>query len=44
MLRKDPGGCIMTVLLGIAGSVVSRFIATNLMTGHQGGQRGDGLD
>ena len=34
MPGKDPGGCIITVLLGIAGSMLGGFIASRL--GHGG--------
>lgn len=30
MPGKDPGGCIITILLGIAGGVVGGFIGTQL--------------
>lgn len=31
MPGKDPGGCIITVLLGIVGSVIGGFIARTLL-------------
>jgi uncharacterized membrane protein YeaQ/YmgE (transglycosylase-associated protein family) len=33
MPGRDPGGCIVTILLGIAGSVVGGFIGTQLHWG-----------
>jgi uncharacterized membrane protein YeaQ/YmgE (transglycosylase-associated protein family) len=30
MPGRDPGGCIITILLGIAGSVVARFLGEKL--------------
>lgn len=33
MPGKDPGGCIITILLGIAGAVVGGFIGTRLGIG-----------
>ena len=30
MPGKDPGGCIITILLGIAGSVIGGFIARGM--------------
>jgi uncharacterized membrane protein YeaQ/YmgE (transglycosylase-associated protein family) len=30
MPGKDPGGCIITLLLGVAGAVVGGFVATQL--------------
>jgi uncharacterized membrane protein YeaQ/YmgE (transglycosylase-associated protein family) len=30
MPGKDPGGCVVTILLGIAGAFVGGFIATQL--------------
>ncbi len=31
MPGRDPGGCIVTILLGIAGSFVASFLATTLL-------------
>lgn len=33
MPGKDPGGCIVTVLLGIAGAVLAGFIGQSLRLG-----------
>lgn len=30
MPGKDPGGCIITILIGIAGAMVGGFLATRL--------------
>ncbi len=37
MPGRDPGGFIITILLGIAGAVVGGFIATQLGFGSVGG-------
>ena len=37
MPGKDPGGCIITVLLGIAGSMLGGFIASRI--GHGGNDK-----
>ncbi len=36
MPGKDPGGCIMTMILGIAGSFVGGFLGRLLGVGHGG--------
>ena len=41
MPGKDPGGCIITILLGIAGSVIGGFIARALGYGHDVTGTGD---
>ncbi|MDL1870999.1 GlsB/YeaQ/YmgE family stress response membrane protein [Deltaproteobacteria bacterium PRO3] len=33
MPGDDPGGCIMTILLGVAGAVIGGFIASTLGIG-----------
>ena len=42
MPGKDPGGCIITILLGIAGSVIGGFIGRALVGYGRG--RGDASD
>jgi uncharacterized membrane protein YeaQ/YmgE (transglycosylase-associated protein family) len=42
MPGKDPGGCIITILLGIAGSVIGGFIGRALFGYGRG--RGDASD
>lgn len=37
MPGKDPGGCLMTMLLGIAGALVGGFLATILGIGSVSG-------
>lgn len=41
MPGKDPGGCIVTSLLGIAGAMIGGFIANALRLGGETGQFGD---
>ncbi|HEX3231290.1 MAG TPA: GlsB/YeaQ/YmgE family stress response membrane protein [Pyrinomonadaceae bacterium] len=43
MPGRDPGGCIVTILIGIAGSLLGGFIAQYLL-GYGGGGRGDVSD
>ena len=43
MPGNDPGGCIVTVLLGIAGSLLGGFIARGLF-GYGAAGRGDASD
>ena len=37
MPGKDPGGCIITILLGVAGSLIGGFIGRTLFGGGAGG-------
>jgi uncharacterized membrane protein YeaQ/YmgE (transglycosylase-associated protein family) len=41
MPGKDPGGCIITMLLGIAGAVVGGFVAQMLQMGGPSSRPGD---
>ena len=41
MPGKDPGGCIITMLLGVAGAVVGGFISTQLKVGGHSTRVGD---
>jgi uncharacterized membrane protein YeaQ/YmgE (transglycosylase-associated protein family) len=41
MPGKDPGGCIITMLLGVAGAIVGGFIAQALALGGPSGRPGD---
>jgi len=41
MPGKDPGGCIITILLGIAGSLIGGFIGRALFGYGAGTGRGD---
>jgi len=41
MPGKDPGGCIVTILLGIAGAVVGGYIAELLNLAGKTGEIGD---
>lgn len=41
MPGKDPGGCVVTILLGIAGAVVGGFLAHVLNVAGKTGQFGD---
>jgi uncharacterized membrane protein YeaQ/YmgE (transglycosylase-associated protein family) len=34
MPGRDPGGCIITILIGIAGAVIGGFIAQAIGIGH----------
>ena len=43
MPGSDPGGCIVTILIGIAGSLLGGFIAHYLL-GYGAGSRGDASD
>ena len=43
MPGRDPGGCIVTILIGIAGSLLGGFIAHYLL-GYGAGGRGDVSD
>jgi len=43
MPGKDPGGCIITILLGIAGSVIGGFIARAVF-GYGSATHGDTRD
>ena len=43
MPGKDPGGCIVTILLGIAGAFIGGFIGQYLL-GYGTGGRGDVSD
>jgi len=43
MPGKDPGGCIVTILIGIAGSLLGGFIGQYLL-GYGSGGRGDVSD
>jgi uncharacterized membrane protein YeaQ/YmgE (transglycosylase-associated protein family) len=43
MPGRDPGGCIVTILIGIAGSLLGGFIGQYLL-GYGGGGRGDVSD
>ncbi len=43
MPGRDPGGCIVTILIGIAGSLLGGFIAHYLL-GYGTGGRGDVSD
>jgi uncharacterized membrane protein YeaQ/YmgE (transglycosylase-associated protein family) len=43
MPGKDPGGCIVTILIGIAGSLLGGFIGHYLL-GYGRGGRGDVSD
>jgi len=43
MPGKDPGGCIVTILLGIAGSIIGGFIG-QFVFGYGRGGRGDVSD
>jgi len=37
MPGKDPGGCVVTILLGIGGAIIGGFIASLLGLGTVGG-------
>ena len=41
MPGKDPGGCIITVLLGIAGAIVGGYLAELLKIGGPSAKLGD---
>jgi uncharacterized membrane protein YeaQ/YmgE (transglycosylase-associated protein family) len=41
MPGKDPGGCIITMLLGVAGAVVGGFVAQILQMGGPSARPGD---
>lgn len=41
MPGKDPGGCIITMLLGIAGAVIGGYLAQFLNMGGETGRIGD---
>jgi uncharacterized membrane protein YeaQ/YmgE (transglycosylase-associated protein family) len=41
MPGKDPGGCIITMLLGVAGAVVGGFVAQMLQMGGPSSRPGD---
>jgi uncharacterized membrane protein YeaQ/YmgE (transglycosylase-associated protein family) len=41
MPGKDPGGCIVTMLLGVAGAIVGGFVARFLGLGGPEGRIGD---
>jgi uncharacterized membrane protein YeaQ/YmgE (transglycosylase-associated protein family) len=41
MPGKDPGGCIITMLLGVAGAVVGGFVAQMLQMGGPSSGLGD---
>lgn len=41
MPGKDPGGCVVTILLGIAGAVIGGFLAQLLNVAGKTGQFGD---
>ncbi len=41
MPGKDPGGCIVTILLGIAGAVIGGYLAQVLGVAGESGQFGD---
>ena len=43
MPGRDPGGCIVTILIGIAGSLIGGFIGHYLL-GYGTGNRGDASD
>ena len=43
MPGKDPGGCIITVILGIVGSIIGGFIGRSLL-GYGTAGRGDASD
>ena len=40
MPGRDPGGCIITIVLGIAGSLVGGWLANLFVPGRQGGPAG----
>lgn len=42
MPGKDPGGCLITTLLGIAGAIVGKFLATHF--GFDAGDAGSAFD
>jgi uncharacterized membrane protein YeaQ/YmgE (transglycosylase-associated protein family) len=41
MPGKDPGGCIITMLLGVAGAIVGGFVAQILRMGGPSSRPGD---
>ncbi|HEY0113631.1 MAG TPA: GlsB/YeaQ/YmgE family stress response membrane protein [Allosphingosinicella sp.] len=41
MPGRDPGGCIVTILLGVAGAALAGFVGTQL--GWYGGNQGAGF-
>lgn len=41
MPGKDPGGCIVTILLGIAGAVIGGYVAELLKLAGKTGEFGD---